>query len=854
LEVMTIKPVVAVGILWAAGSAAASTVDMIGLSLYTSCAAGLLMIALWRLKWPERWKLISCAVLVSIASAGYYRDYDSRNVSGLAAAAHESEVKLAGRIHSLVDVDGDQVSFILKGSIATDELSQTPDQARHEELFQVKLKLLRQEEQTAAAGWQQGDHLELTGALRDPGEARNFGGFDYRSYLRYKHIHWLVQVKGTESVDVRPPQALHSELAARAVNSFRLQLVRTVRSVFPAEQAGFMSSMLIGYTDDMDPAQFDSFSRLGLTHILAISGLNVAIFVGCLVWVMRRLGFTRETYLLTALALLPLYIAVSGASPSIIRAGLMGMAALYASYRNLWKDALQVVTAVGLVMLLWEPYYIHDVSFQLSFLVTIGLIAGVPSCSRLLGGLPVILRDALSISVVSQLVSFPVSIYYFNQLSLLSLPANLLLVPVFSMVVMPAGGIAMMLGMVWTEGGVIIGKGVVALLNTCIFWLVERMSSSDLWQTIWAKPSLSWIGLYYAALMLFIHGLVRVTGGYVQSSIPGLPVLNGTSSARVRMSSATAAIVSLLCFGLLLWQAYHPRMFSKDGEVSFLDVGQGDSILVRTPEQGSAILIDGGGTVSFRKPGEEWKQRRDPYEVGRKLVVPLLKMRGVQRLEYVIATHEDNDHIGGLQAVLEHIPVGTLVFNGTLKPTEPVKKLFQTALDKKVVLAAAGAGQQLQVDPETTLHFLYPEQTELADAGGETIRLEKEQNRQSLVFIMEMNGTSWLFTGDMELAAEKEVIGSVQRGEASIADKGVDVLKIAHHGSKSSTSDEWLEVWKPKHAVISAGVNNIYRHPHPLVTGRLSAKGVNTLRTDLNGEIQMKVRDGAIWVRTKLQQ
>ncbi|UUZ96179.1 MBL fold metallo-hydrolase [Paenibacillus sp. P25] len=126
--------------------------------------------------------------------------------------------------------------------------------------------------------------------------------------------------------------------------------------------------------------------------------------------------------------------------------------------------------------------------------------------------------------------------------------------------------------------------------------------------------------------------------------------------------------------------------------MQFIDVGQGDSILIRSPVSRSVMLVDGGGTVTFRKPGEEWKTRRDPYDVGRKLLVPLLKKRGVQRIDYMLLTHQDADHFGGLQAVLEQIPVNKLLFNGTLKPGPEVEKLFRTALDHGTELVAVHAG------------------------------------------------------------------------------------------------------------------------------------------------------------------
>lgn len=654
-------------------------------------------------------------------------------------------------------------------------------------------------------------------------------------------------------------------------DQLRDRLGSGVEQLFPEEQAGFMKGMLIGLTDDLDPQQFQQFSQLGLTHIIAISGLNVTIFLGCLVWLMRKLGFTRETYLITAMIMMPLYIAVTGASPSIVRAGLMAMIALYAAYRHALKDGLHVVLLVGLGMLVWEPYYLLDVSFQLSFLVTIGLILGVPAVNRLLPIRSRSWRDALSIAIVAQAVSFPVSIYYFNQFSLLSLAANLCLVPLFSMAVMPAGTAAMLLGLAYLPAGKAIAWGV-AKLNGWIFWLVDLASGWDAFQTIWGTPGFAWIACYYGGGVLLLYGVHLYKEGLRPAEQK--PML-GSHPMRSPLSEGlkASAIPLLLAFGtlwmmLLLFWGYYAERWSKDGEVDFIDVGQGDSILIRSPVSRSILLIDGGGTVTFRKPGEEWKERKDPYEVGRKLLVPLLKKRGIQQIDYVFISHQDADHIGGLQAVLEQIPVKQLVFNGTFKPGPAVEKLFETALNKGTQLVKAYSGDILEVDEVTALHMLFPVQEE----SEAPIRLEKEQNGQSIVFVMKMQQTRWLFTGDVDQAGEEAMLRRLKRQSAAgnrvfdpafgaalsntpeeAAILPVDVLKIAHHGSKTSSSPAWLDAWKPKLAVISAGAHNIYGHPNAQVTDRLHERRIGVFRTDRHGEIQMRVKsDGEILVRTKL--
>nr|WP_256223609.1 MBL fold metallo-hydrolase [Paenibacillus sp. 1_12] len=237
-------------------------------------------------------------------------------------------------------------------------------------------------------------------------------------------------------------------------------------------------------------------------------------------------------------------------------------------------------------------------------------------------------------------------------------------------------------------------------------------------------------------------------------------------------------------------------------------------------------------------------------------------------MDYLVITHEDADHIGGLQAVLEQIPVKQLVYNGTIKPGAAVEKLFQTALDKQVKLVKASAGSTLKLDTSTELVVLHP----IQDAAVEELHLEKEQNGQSVVFMMRMDNTRWLFTGDMEQAAETAVAQMTAAKPqdnltASLIETNglpfklpelmqqgtIDVLKVAHHGSKTSTSNNWLQAYKPKMAVISVGASNVYGHPHPTVVERLQQNGIQIVRTDKMGEIQMTVNNGKIKVKTKLE-
>lgn len=358
------------------------------------------------------------------------------------------------------------------------------------------------------------------------------------------------------------------------------------------------------------------------------------------------------------------------------------------------------------------------------------------------------------------------------------------------------------------------------------------MNSLDGAYSIWASPPLWWIAVYYAV------------GFWI------LAFLSGHSfGIRLRIPPGIAASAALTLFAVSLVYAYWPDMFDRRGTVSFIDVGQGDSILIRTPH-GKTVLIDGGGTLSFGKPGDEWRKRKEPYEVGRKLLVPLLKKRGVHRIDALFMSHGDTDHIGGLQAVLEEIPVKRIWFNGTLPNSEVSETLFQTALTKSIPLSPAYAGDTIPIDGVTQIRMLHPQ----APVNKEAVRFLEDQNESSLVFELSMYGSTFLFTGDIEDDAERSIVTQLTESGADNNNSAVDrsVLKIAHHGSKTSSTEEWLRLWKPKVAVISVGRNNIYGHPHPSVTQRLQELSIPYLRTDRHGEVQFLVTKRNLKARTKL--
>ncbi len=293
-------------------------------------------------------------MIVFIVAAAYWHWNDACNTSQIPDIMHQSKASLigvqtevTGVIAGSITIDGDRVRFPLEGyrlqsfdpaatqaaSLESTHHSKQPVLLQKHEMIMVQLKLAHEEELELAESWQRGDRITVTGSWKESGVARNFGAFDYRDYLRKQRIHWMLEAAGADSL--RPAELPLSIWSAQKFSMLRwndhvrAQLGAQIAHIFWAADQGYMKGLLIGDASDIDPESFAAFSRLGLTHILAISGLHIAIYVGLLLWLLRKIGLTKESACLIVMILLPLYVLLTGASPSAIRAGLMGMIGLY---------------------------------------------------------------------------------------------------------------------------------------------------------------------------------------------------------------------------------------------------------------------------------------------------------------------------------------------------------------------------------------------------------------------------------------------------------------------------------------------------------------------------------------------
>ena len=647
----------------------------------------------------------------------------------------------------------------------------------------------------AAAGY--GDRLQVRGRLERPSE-------EDEAYLERQKVYSVMDWPAVTRLGRGQGNGVY-----QAVYWAKSRAQQTIGELLPGREAALLSGILLGNDRGLSPELAQDFRTTGMTHIIAISGFNVAILVGVLLMATRPfLGLTRSAWV--AMGGVALYTVLVGADASVVRAAIMAGVYLLSS-RLLGRRTFPYASLAlaGVVMTLLSPHILWSASFQLSFAATLGLMLysnrfAAWTRRRLEGfwNKEVARRAVRAISdtalatLAAQIATLPLILYHFEALSLASLPANLLILPA-QPGVMTWGGLATLVGAVSPTAG------------QALAWV-------------------AWLFLRYTTEMVEI--LAEMPGAAVSAKIglPGLVALYAliggatwaAAQGRERRGRAVAGIVqrapqgtvALAAIGAALawqWGASQP-----DGllHVAFLDVGQGDAILIQTPS-GRQVLVDGGDRASLinERLGEQ---------------VPFWD----RHLDVVVATHPDKDHVAGLVDVLNRYRIDLLLSNGTGEgASEAYDAVLRAAEREEVKVRRALAGEVVVVEDGVRLEILHP---------GEM--LDDEDNDNSVSLRLVYGSLAVLLTGDAEAAAERQMVTSGRPLRSN-------VFKAGHHGSRTSSNSFFLAAVRPQIVVISAGRDNDAGHPHPEVLERAANVGATVLRTDELGTIEVMSDGERMW-------
>jgi competence protein ComEC len=663
-----------------------------------------------------------------------------------------------------------------------------------------------------------GDLLEMTGRLVCPGGPREEGGFDFRKFLARQGIHSIISRPSEITLVAAGQGSRAMELIYRLRGSMSQSLTRAL----PEPQCSFATAMLLGQRGLLPPEIRENFRRTGTAHVLAISGLHVAIVAGIVlsagVWAFGR---QRPTYLILALAVIWLYALLSGMRPPVIRAAIMGSLWFYADWIGRLRSAFTALAFAAAIMLAANPMLLGDVAFQLSFAAVAGLVFLTPIFQgwgkKLFGNregeVPPVASfviESCAVSLGAILAVIPLIAYYFDLIPLVGLPATFLILPATAGIILTSALVGIV-GIFALPVASILGW-VPWLFATYMIKVVELFAAIPFAAVdveIGAPVVAAYYGIIIAALWV-PRNWKRLTGGIfkVTDRLGEMPEIAKNLPLR-RIIPPLAVIAALIWIAVLT--APDDRL-----HIFVLDVGQGDSILIQRGNR--QILVDGGPS-----------SRKLLYHLGDKL--PFWD----RTIELLVLTHPDPDHITGLVEVLRRYNVDRVLTSVQEDESDIYREWRRLIEEGGVEHIIAQVGQQITMG-EVKLTVLHPSPAFLEEASP---------NNASVVLRLTYGNFSLLLTGDIETEAEEYLLAQDVKLRATL-------LKVAHHGANTSTTPQFLSEVRPTFAAISVGADNPFGHPADEVVERLEkvVGEERLLLTSEDGTIVF-ITDGVkLWVET----
>jgi len=685
-----------------------------------------------------------------------------------------------------------------------------------------------------------GQRVEFEARVRRPRNFGNPGAFDYARYLARRDIYWTASMNTGAEVTVLPGRC-GSRFQA-AIVGLRVMALDRLAQIYKGKpyEAGMMQAIMIGETYQVERVWTEQFRNTGTYHAIVISGTHTAVLALFLMLVLRLCFVRREPALLITAALLWLYALVTGWGSPCVRCAagftLFAMASYFARQRRI----LNILAAVAIGFLMLDPEQMFEASFQLTFLAVgfIGAFAtpllertsypraralvDLPDTGRDLHLAPVaaqfrvemrllaetlrlwtrlperasclaigiparVLLYAFQLATVSAIVQLGLAlpmVVYFHRIGFSGVSANTIVVPLMCAVI-PVGFIAIFTGWAWVAKA---AGWLLAASHVAVNW---HMHLEPNWRI--PTPPL-WLGIAIGA------GLI-------------LAVLAGRAG-RLWFTAAAGALAVMLA--LLLWHPFPPEIARNELEMTVVDVGQGDSILLTFPD-GKLMLVDGGGIPTFGRHAPS------QMDIGEDVVSPYLWDRSIGHIDVMACTHAHADHIGGLPSLLENFHAKEL-WTGANSENPAWCALRDRARRDGVRIVPLHRGQRFNYGG-AELEVLAP--------SLDYVPKEAPHNNDSLAFRVTFGRHSFLLSGDIERQIEAELVaeGLVRK---------TDVLKVPHHGSKTSSTAAFLDLLRPAFAVMSAGFENSYGHPHAEVLERYEERQACVLRTDLDGLVTVR--------------
>lgn len=690
-----------------------------------------------------------------------------------------------------------------------------------------------------------GDYICMSGTVSVPDSATNPGTFDQYIYLRNKGYYLCISNGTIESGNHRP-YSIEGFLYG-----IKNRCTKIIDNSFDSESAGIVKAMLVADKSTLDKNIKKLYSENGIAHIMAISGVHVAIIGMTLYGFLRKLRIGRLISGTFSIAIIVLYGIMTGMSSSTERAVIMLILSIAAEYFGRKTDAPTSMGFAMIIMVLGNPYVILDAGFQLSFAAITGVTVVAPQLRKLLRmfkrfikeadekkkqkhkkimslrKMIIKLIDALVVGIASFITTTPVIIYYYYQFPPYSILINLIVIPLVSLIV--GGSILVVLTGLFFTGAAVVMTYPVRLILFGYKYLCIFASGLPGASVLVGHISIGMVFVYYLSVVLIFAILRMIRIGKTEREGPSLYLMLATV--------------------LFLTVVYEVYSYDKSLKIVYMDVGQGDGVLLRTSGHGG-ILIDGGSSSNKR--------------VGEYVMVPVLKYYGVSEVEYAFVSHGDVDHVSGLEYLLNEEQSGVHVVNLVLPEygdQDALQELKSEATANNVNIIYMKPGDNITYNHQhaetINIECLYPDEEAgqgVLDTNNLSMILKttitwdvREADIENLNKSSDSNASlSLLFVGDAGIAAEKRLIelyGKNSLGEISDS-IACDILKVGHHGSRNSSGSDFLKRVSAMYGIISCGKDNRYGHPHAETLERLKMADTKYMTTKEHGAIILSIERG----------
>lgn len=616
------------------------------------------------------------------------------------------------------------------------------------------------------------DHIKIVGTIKNPAVKMNPSDMDYLSYLKSQGTTATVKVK----------KAYLTQRELTLLNRLYDKIIKRIDEIWQGKDKGLIEGMIMGSTDDIPEDITQLYQKTGIAHILAVSGFNIGILMVIVLFVCAELGIPYRARYIISLLIIWIYTFLVGLGVAIVRAAIM--ATLVIISKCIWEESDDFINLAlaAFVILLINPFLLYQVGFLISFFAVASLFCANLIMEKLKSIVAIKHKGLVSAFIywICVMVGiYPLLAYFFYEIPFLASILNLVIASLFSVIIVLAC-ICLMISVYSIEIARFLGEYIIELLNM-INTICESISKMPFATLCTGKPSLITLILIYVFacfMMLYIKGYIK---SFKLTLVP--------------------VYLFIICSII--------RVFGSETlMICHLYIGQGDAAVITTKDK-KAILIDGGN-------------------IGKgKVIQRYLKYRGIPKLNGVIVSHADADHIGGIIDIVNMDVAIDRVIISAVEDNDLVRTLFEACKKKNIPIYKGWHEDKILMNG-IEISYLTPNE--------ESIYL-KDSNQKSMVCLIKYKEFEELFTGDIDAEIERKLLSKMKK---------VDVLKVAHHGSKTSTSDEFIRKTHPKYAILSCGINNLYRHPSQEVMNRLDSYNISTFRTDVLGAITIRTNGNNI--------